>query len=151
MNNNSVWINPWYIKRFSEDSTQNCFITKFKHYISKSLPNLWISISWSKNRDHYKFTGTHWEFFFYPSKKLYTWVTLKMWNVTLRLHRSLNISHICGFKESSFILLESLTACRHLAIFDPDKTYLYKCDLLVSFIPHCVWPMKLTRRSHLYM
>ena len=44
-----------------------------------------------------------------------------------------------------------LRACRHLATFDPGTTYIYKCDILVSFMPHCVWLMKLTRRSHLYL
>ena len=36
-----------------------------------------------------------------------------------------------------FILgTERVTACRHPEAFDPGTTYIYKCDLLVSFISH---------------
>ena len=44
-----------------------------------------------------------------------------------------------------------IRAYRHLETFDPGTAYIYKCDLLVRFMPHDVWLMKLTRRSHLYM
>ena len=44
-----------------------------------------------------------------------------------------------------------IMACRHLETFHPCTAYIYKCDLLVSVMPHDVWLMKLTKRSHLYM
>ena len=52
------------------------------------------------------------------------------------------------FGDMSAKVGSRLRACRHLATFDPGTTYIYKCDILVSFMPHGVWLMKLTRRSH---
>ena len=33
---------------------------------------------------------------------------------------------------------ELITACRHLESFEPGTVYIYKCDLLVSVMPHDV-------------
>ena len=54
-------------------------------------------------------------------------------------------------RKISLYIYCCVRACRHLATFDPGTTYIYKCDLLVSFMPYGVWLMKLTRMSHLYM
>ena len=63
-----------------------------------------------------------------------------------------------SFEESTraflFIVRNSFTrlrAQRHLESFYPATVYIYKCDLLVSFISHTSCGMTLTKRSHLYM
>ena len=57
------------------------------------------------------------------------------------------------FKSLDIMILDyfHITAYRHQETFDPGTSYIYKCDLLVSDMPHDVWLMKLTKRSHLYI